>query len=554
MNVLEESQNIQQGQEEQRAYQFNNLYQILEKNFIEAPNKTIIFEEDLKINNLQFKKYVDNIAKFLSDAEIKPRDKVALVMSNCWQFIANLFAVSKLGGIVVPINNFLKEDELVYIINDSQAKLLFSSAKFATETKELLTKTSINKIVWVDGCPIENDENIDFSKIDLDGSVLDHISYTPYENKLEDTAFVVYTSGTTGKPKGAMLSYKNIFSNCEGSKILMGVQDGQIKMICYLPMFHAFTLTATVILPIYTNSGVIVIKSISSKKDFKYLLKQLLLQRCRYFTGVPDVYSAMARAKLPWYFHWFHNVRGFISGAAPLSDEISQRFASAFKRGKLLQGYGISECSPIVSCNSPEDNVIGSVGRPLYGYQVKIMSEDGRNLPAHGIGEIYIKGDCVMQGYYNRPDETSDAIQNGWFKTGDIGYLDDTGHIFIVDRKKDVIIHKGMNIYPREIEEVLYTNDKINACAVVGFKEKDGVESPVVYIELREDQVLTENEVKDFLRPKVATFKLPRKVFFMDKLPRNATQKILKRELRELCNSENSGDSVNNINNGDKQE
>lgn len=511
-------------------FPFKNLYQIIALNAKTDPNKIIIYEDTLKLTNQQLKHKIDTIATFLHANDIQPGDKVALIMVNSWQFIANLLAISKIGAIAVPVNNFLKEDELAYIVNDSQAKLLFISHKFANEAKALLPKTNLNKIIWIDGCPLENEKNIDYSKV-LDFTA---VEVSAYSATLEDTALILYTSGTTGKPKGAMLAFRNILSNCEACQTFMQVKPGQLKMLCYLPMFHAFTLTVTIILPLYTNSAIIVIRSISGIKDFKNLLKQLLLKRCRYFTGVPEIYNAMSKAKLPWYFHWFHNVRGFISGASPLSDETNARFTKSFKRGKLLQGYGISECSPVVSCNTPQENRVGSVGKPLQSYAVKIFDDNMLEQPIGGIGEICVKGDCVMQGYYNRPRETAEVIVNGWFKTGDIGRIDEEGYIFIIDRKKDIIIHKGMNIYPREIEEVLYTHDKVNACAVIGIKDKDNTEIPIVYIEAKEEHTLTEAEIKEYLRPHLATFKLPRKVYFIEKLPRNATGKVLKRELRDL--------------------
>ncbi|MBY0379059.1 MAG: long-chain-fatty-acid--CoA ligase [Burkholderiales bacterium] len=509
---------------------FDNFYNIIERNSNYSPNKTVIFEEELKISNKAFKSYVDNIAGFLTSLEIKPGNKVALIMSNSWQYVVNIFAISKIGAIVVPLNSFFKSDELTYVLNDVQAELLFSSDKFKLETKELLIKTNIKKIVWIGECPIENERNIDYAKIIKKEFLIERA----YDSKLDDTAFILYTSGTTGKPKGAELTFRNIFSNCEGSKKLMDVRDGQIKMICYLPMFHAFTLTATVILPIYSNSGIVVIRSISSKSDFKKVLKHLLLKRCQYFAGVPDIFNAMSKAKLPWYFHWFHNVKGFISGAAPLSDETTNRFNKSFKRGTLLQGYGITECSPIVSCGSPSENRLGSVGKALLDYQVRVFDDNMCELPIGEVGEICVKGDCVMKGYYNRPEDTKTVIVDGWFKTGDIGRIDADGYIYIVDRKKDLIIHKGMNIYPREIEEVLYINEKVNACAAIGIIDHEGSEVPIVYVELREGKTATEVEIKDFIKPHLATFKQPRRVYFLEKLPRNATGKILKRELREI--------------------
>ncbi len=509
-----------------------NFYSVVVNNASTAPNKTIIFEEDLKISNRAFLAYIDSVASFLQDCGIKKGDKVALLMANSWQFIANLFAISKVGGVVVTINNFLKEDEIAYILNDSQSKLLFVTAKFEKEARGLIFKTNIHKIIWVDGVPLENDKNIDYAKIiATPKNTASHI-----DSGIDELALIVYTSGTTGKPKGAMLSCKNIFSNVRSCMAHLKMKDGKIPMVCYLPMFHAFTLTVTVILPVVTNSGVIVIRSIATKGDFAKLLKQVLLKRVPYFCGVPDVYSALSKAQLPWYFHWFHNVKGFISGAAPLAEETMRKFGASFKRGKLIQGYGITECSPVVSVNQPWANRVGSVGTALPGYEVEVFDDNMQKLERGSIGEICVKGDCVMMGYYNRPEDTKDAIIDGWFRTGDVGKVDPDGFIYIVDRKKDLIISKGMNIYPREIEEIIYTNEKVNACAVVGVKDIEANETPVAYIELKEEVTATEEEIKAYIKPHLAPFKQPRKIYFLEKLPRNATGKILKRELRELAN------------------
>ena len=513
---------------------FNNFYHALKVNTSHSPNKAMIYEDDLKLSNKQFLEHVDAVASYLHDAGVKPGHKVALVMANCWQFVINVFAISKLGAVVVLVNNFLKEDEIAYILSDAQATILFSSAKFAKETSSLMIKTNIRKIVWVDGLPFENENNIDYNKI-----IKNIRNSAPFVNAPIDTlAVIVYTSGTTGKPKGAMLSFKNILSNAYCCQEHLKIKNGNLRMVCYLPMFHAFTFTITLMLPILTNSGVTVIRSIATRGDFAKLLKQVLLKRVPYFCGVPDVYSALAKAKLPWYFHLLHSVKGFISGAAPLSDEVMSKFAQAFKRGTLIQGYGISECSPVVSVNIPWANKVGSVGTALPSYQVAAFDEEMQRLASGSIGELCVKGDCVMLGYFNRPEETSEAIVDGWFKTGDIGKVDEDGYIFILDRKKDLIISKGMNIYPRELEEIIYTNGKVNACAVIGIKDNESNETPVAYIELKEGESATEVELKAFVKPHLAPYKQPKKFYFIEKLPRNATGKILKRELRELHTKE----------------
>lgn len=518
-------------------YSVNNFWEIIENNAKTHPSTTIIFDQDKQFSNVEFKKIINKISNLLVLNNIKYGDKIAIFMNNGWQFIANAFAISKIGGIIVPINNFLKEEELSYILNNAKAKALFINNKFVNEAKNLFAKTKLEKIFWVDGNPLNDAKNIDYdtiltSKID-DTNVI-------HNANINDTAMIIYTSGTTGKPKGAKLSFKNLLSNCEACRKLFNLKNGQLGMICYLPMFHAFTFTVNVLLPIYTNSKLIIIRTIGSKKDFKYLLKQLLLNRFSYFTGIPEVYNAMVKAKLPWYFHWLHNVKGFISGAAPLSDDLYNRFNKEFKKGVLLQGYGISECSPVVSCNSVKGNRPGSVGKPLNEYKVKIFDDNMQELPIGVVGEICVMGDCVMQGYYENEEATKEAIVNGWFRTGDLGKLDSDGYIYIIDRKKDIIIHKGMNIYPREIEEVLYTNNKIHGCAVIGIKEQDD-EIPIAYIELKEHETASENEIKEFLRPVLASFKIPRKVIFLNQIPKNATGKILKRELRNLYSQQPQG-------------
>jgi len=513
-------------------YKIDNLYQLVERNCKKSKSKVVIYEEDLKITNIQFKKHIDSFAYHLTELGVKPQDKVALITSNTWKFIVAFFAINKVGGIAVPINNFLKKEEINYILNDSDSKFLVCSNKFEKETASQLGSSLLEAIIWLEGNPLKDSQNLSFE--DLIDS--EHNLPANYQT-LEDTAVIVYTSGTTGRPKGAMLSNRNIFADCKFSLVHMGIkEDGFIPMICYLPMFHAFTLMATVILPIYNNCSITVIRTIASKKDFKNLLKLLLIRRCPFFCGVPDVFSAISKAKLPWYFHWFHNVKGFVSGAAPLAEEISKRFRKEFKRGTLIEGYGITECSPIVSFNEIKDNRLGSVGRPLPGTFVKIVDENMQPVATGVVGEICIKGDNVMQGYYKRPEETSEAIVDGWFRTGDLGRVDKDDFIYIVDRKKDLIISKGMNIYPREIEEVIYTHPKVNACAVVGLKDIEANETPMAYVELKENETATEAEIKDFLKNLLAPFKQPRKIFVVEKLPRNATGKILKRELRDELN------------------
>jgi long-chain acyl-CoA synthetase len=347
---------------------------------------------------------------------------------------------------------------------------------------------------------------------------------------LDDTAVIIYTSGTTGKPKGAMLSNRNVLSNADSGRRTINVK-AKDRGIVFLPMFHSFTFSIGVMLPMYVGASIVIIKSL---QPFSNIFKQTLMKRVTIFFGIPDVYNALAKAKLPWYFMWFNRIRAFISGAAALQPKTLDAMAKKFKRATLLEGYGLSEASPAVCMNTFQKQKAGSVGTALYGYEMKIIDENMEELPRGEIGDIIVQGENIMQGYLGRPEATAETIVNGWLLTGDMGYMDEEGFLFIVDRKKDLIISKGINIYPREIEEVIDRFEGVKASAVVGiFDEKSG-EIPVAYIELDDEtETLDEAGLKKYMREHLANYKLPKHLHTIEALPKNATGKVLKRVLKE---------------------
>lgn len=508
-------------------YPYQNFYEMIRENAKQDPKKTVIFIDDEKISNLDFLHRIDSFARFLSHSGIKPEDKIGLILPNCVEFLIAFFAISKVGAVVVPINNMLKEEEYVYILNDADAKMLITASKLSKETKTFQEKTGITKTVWIDQLPQSEGEHFLFSEA---------LAIPPFheehkrENKLDDLAVLIYTSGTTGHPKGAMLSYRNIFSNLYGGKERFDLSKKD-RFIVYLPMFHSFTLSISVLLPIYIGGSMVIIPSLL---PFSNIIKQTLLKRVTVFLGIPDVYNALVRAKLPWYFIWLNSVRAFISGGAALSEDTLTRFSRVFKRAKILEGYGLSECSPAVAVNPIDKQKPLSIGLPLYGYEVKIVDEEMVEVATGEVGELIVKGDCVMMGYWKRPEATESTIIDGWLKTGDLGKIDEEGYIYIVDRKKDLIISKGINIYPREIEEVLYRNPTVKAAAVIGLKDDKHGEIPVAYIELEPDACpVTESDIKLYLKKHLANFKLPKHIYFLDELPKTATGKVLKRVLKD---------------------
>jgi len=511
-------------------YTFNNFYELISFHAKKRKKKTALFVDDEKITYREILQIVDRLAGFLTEKGVKEGDRVALFLRNSPEFIYMIFAVSKLGAILVPVNTFLKEEELSYILEDSGSSVLVASSIHDKVVNNSRASQLCDFILWEGEEAAVGEKHLHLNK------ALQSQNSTPAVKRgLDDTAVIVYTSGTTGKPKGAMLSNRNILSNADSGRRTINVK-AKDRAIVFLPMFHSFTFSIGVMLPLYVGGSIVIIKSL---KPFSNIFKQVLKKRVTVFFGIPDVYNALAKAKLPWYFMWFNRIRAFISGAAPLQAKTLDAMANKFKRATLLEGYGLSEASPAVCMNTFKKQKVGSVGTALYGYEMKIVDENLEELPRGAIGDIIVKGDNVMQGYLGRPEATDETIVNEWLLTGDMGYMDDEGFLFIVDRKKDLIISKGINIYPREIEEVIDTFDGIAASAVIGIADEKSGEVPIVYVEL-EDNVdhCDETALKKHMREHLANYKIPKHIHIIGELPKNATGKVLKRVLKEKLRSE----------------
>ena len=502
-----------------------NFYAMLTAACQKNGKGTVIFNDKEKISYSSLKHEVETVAAYLQHEGVQYGDKVALVVSNSPEFIAAYFAITSIGAVAVPLNVFLKSEEFSYILNDCDARFMFASAPLAKELKNIKAKTKVNKIIWIGETNAASGEDSYFDAArTFPGKP--NLNRQPSVN---DLAHIIYTSGTTGHPKGALISYSNLFSNLSGIEQIFQISQKD-RFVVFLPMFHSFTLTAMVLLPISQACSIILVKSVF---PFSNVLKQVLLKRATIFLGVPAIYTAMSKAKIPWYFRWFNRVRLFISGGAPLAGQTIDDFKAKFPRAKLLEGYGLSECSPVVAVNTPERQKTASVGVALPGLTVKAVDDELIEVPRGEVGELIIKGGSVMQGYLNMPDATDETIVNGWLKTGDFVTIDEDGFIFIVDRKKDLIISKGQNVYPREIEEAIYKLDAVEAAAVIGVKDQYADEEIIAFIQLKEGMKLEEAEVRSHLRSLLANFKIPKQIVFQDELPRNATGKVLKRKLKE---------------------
>jgi long-chain acyl-CoA synthetase len=461
------------------------------------------------------------------DYGIRPGDRVALLMKNCPEFIYALYGILFAGGTVVPVNNFLKPAEIEYILRDAGVRALITqSAEFepvlalARTQLPALRPLDIGAVPWaaVAAKPLDPLINVQPS----------------------DRAVIIYTSGTTGRPKGAVLTHANLVANIRSIGVVLENVEND-RLVLALPMFHSFMLTVAILAPLSIGASVLIIKSI---KPFRHVLFEMIRRRATVFLGIPQIFQALATAPIPWWLRWLLPLRLAISGSAPLSAETLRRFSERF-HFPLREGYGLSEAAPVV-CFNPIHGAskAGSVGPAIPGVQVRIFDGQDRELGVGEDGEIAVRGENVMLGYWNQEEATAATLRDGWLRTGDIGRLDADGYLYITDRKKDMLLVHGNNVYPREIEEVIYQIPGVREVAVVGRSDPRHGELPVAFVVPAENTKLDSQAVLRFCKERLANYKLPREIRVQTGLlPRNATGKILKTELRKLA--QQTTDSTN---------
>ncbi len=509
------------------------LTEMLEESCRIYSRKVAVVFGKKRITYHQLNQQVDRVSQGLLQLGIKRDEKLAILLKNCPEYILSYFAILKTGGIVIPLNFMLKEEELKYILDNAQVSAIIASPEFMPTINRLKLRLENLKQVIVVGEEIP--ETINFSGLLSEPSPCAQGlgESLAGENKPDDVASILYTSGTTGYPKGVMLTHRNLISNVISSikAIKFTKKD---RFLCLLPMFHSFTWMACVLAPLYLGASIAIVESV---KPFGKVIKNIIRNRITIFVAIPPIYNVLSNIPVPRILisrllRILNPLRICVSGAASLALEVLRKFEEKF-RIPLLEGYGLTEASPVVSINPLEKRKPGSVGLPIAGVEVQVVDEYDNQLPPNKEGELLVKGENVMKCYYKLPDETEKTIKNGWLYTGDIAKIDEDGYIYIVDRKKDMIIVRGMNVYPREIEEVLYQNPKIAEAAVIGIKDELRGEAPVGYVTLKEGEQTTEREMIRFLRERIASYKVPRTIEIRDSLPKTSTGKILKRALKK---------------------
>jgi long-chain acyl-CoA synthetase len=446
--------------------------------------------------------------KIIERYGLKARDRAIICIENSPQFYIAYFALWQAGVIVAPVNTFLKEAELGHIINDAQPAVIMTSS----DRIELFNKTGVSLP------PIVTE--LDMDDADENSPLVDDI----VDLEPEELAALLYTSGTTGVPKGVMLSSKNIITNVlQVASILTQPHDDRILGV--LPLFHSFAQNTCVWAALFYGVTIILVPKI----DRRYILDGLE-HKPTIFLGVPALYGLLCLMKTAP----LDSVRLFVSGGDALPDKIRAAFGLIYRR-KLANGYGLTETTPVISVNLDDETLPASnIGFPLIGIQCVARDEHGADLAQGTIGLLWVKGDNVMLGYYHEQEATDKVLQNGWFNTGDLGYLDTEGRIVITGREKDLIINKGFNIYPQEIENIILLHPNVIRAGVIGRIDEDG-EVPVAFVQLRTADAGIEKSLKSLCAQHLAGYKVPRQ-FICDtkELPVTATGKIDKKVLRSL--------------------
>ena len=501
----------------------------------------------------ELKELVDRFAVALKSLGVAKGTPVGLILPNLPQNVIAYYATHRLGGIVVENNPMYTERELAHQLEDSGVEVLITLDQFYPKVKAIRSelpklreivvtnvfdgmkglkamlgpRTSKGKAVLA---PVAKTEPVKFWKDVLKGAK-GSVPQAQIDAK-KDLALLQYTGGTTGVSKGVMLTHHNLVTNAWQNRLwLTDIQPGKEVVICALPLFHSYGQTVCMNVGIL-GAGLLVL--VPNPRDIGGLLKEVDRTRPTLFPGVPTLYvNLLAHPDLKNYK--LDSIRACISGAAPLPVEVQEQWEKV-TGGKLVEGYGLSETSPSSHANPLYGKrKVGTIGLPLPDTDCKLVDVDdpSKEITAPGPGELCIKGPQVMQGYWNRPDETHEVLRDGWLYTGDIAEVDEEGYFKIVDRKKDMIIVGGFNVYPRDVEEVLYTNEKILEAAVVGIRSAKSGETVKAYIVLKKGQTATEDEMEAFCRERLTAYKVPKAFEFRDELPKTMVGKVLRRALVE---------------------
>ncbi len=490
-----------------------NLASIVTASAERAPDSPAIRLGDVELSYAELDDRSARLATLLREKGVEAGDRVGVMLPNVPEFPVAYYGVLRAGGVVVPMNVLLKRREIAFYLEDSGAKLLLAWHGFVEEA-----------------CDGASDAGAEPLKVEpaAFATALEQLEPTPglADTDEEDTAVILYTSGTTGKPKGAELTHANLMRNADvSSRTTSEIAAGDV-VLGALPLFHSFGQTVA----LNASLSVGACLTLVPKFDPGDALATMQRDGVTHFYGVPTMFGALLHHPERGRFDT-SSLRICITGGASMPVEVLRGFEEAFG-AKVMEGYGLSETSPVACSNHPDrERKAGSIGTPIEGVEMQVFDENDQPVEQGEVGEIVIRGHNIMKGYWQRPDATEEAMRGGWFHSGDMAKTDKDGYFYIVDRKKDLIIRGGYNVYPREVEEVLYEHPKIREAAVVGVPHDEWGEEIGAAVVLHDGEELAPEEISAYVKERIAAYKYPRVVWFLDELPKGPTGKILKREI-----------------------
>ncbi|MFZ5597820.1 MAG: class I adenylate-forming enzyme family protein [Bacillota bacterium] len=504
-----------------------NLYLKLAEHSQQNPEREALKYYKQRLSYRQLYTMINKLANGLRQMGILPGDRVLLALENCPEFIISYYSIISMGGIVVPVNPQYTINELGLIMLNALPSAVITIKELVPLFQKISEEIEINRGIIVIRQESAEGNVHSFNKIMESG---EDVFVPDKPAGRDDVIELMYTSGSTGNVKGAMLTNYGLYSNAATFAQLCKITPAD-RSLLIAPAYHAAAQTCVMNSTLVAGATLVVE---DSWKGPEKLLDTLQGEKITFYFGPPTMYALLV--KYPHIDRYdLSSWRIAFTGAAPTPPEVFKRFEEKFSI-KLYEGYGLTETSPVISFMVPGENTnkVGSVGKPIPGVEIRIVDYEDHEIPTNQIGEIIVKGPNIMKGYYNRPEETNWIMRNGWFHTGDLGYIDEDGYLYIVDRKKDLIIRGGLNIYPGEIEEVLYSHPAVFDAAVTGVPDPIMGEEVMAFMSLRENCHITPEEIKEFCADKLARYKIPKYIRFVENLPKTTSGKLLKRELYKM--------------------
>ena len=495
------------------------LLRLLQRSTEKFGDKTVLLAGDRTTTYSELWESVVRLGMALRHLGVESGERVGVMLPNVPAFVQAYFGILAAGGTVVPFNTMYKPEEVRYLLEDASIQRVLTSQLFMPGLHAAADRLGrAVHAIPLDGAPGALESEV-LSARPGRGPAHQLADVSP-----EETAVCLYTSGTTGQPKGALLTHRNLLSNTESFHQIAPCDERDL-FFCVLPLFHSFAATVLMLFPMSIGAGIVLEPRFVPEQALRVMVER----RVTILAAVPSMYAVWTQ--LPPIELDLSPVRFGISGGAPLPVEVLHRFEARYGI-PIYEGYGLTEASPVLTENPPLGlRKVGSVGTPLPMVELRVVDAGGKDVPPGEVGEIVARGPNIMQGYLNRPEATAQVLRDGWLYSGDLGRQDTDGYFYIVDRKKDLIIVGGMNVYPREIEEVLAAHPAVAEVAVIGFPDVTRGEVPKAYIVLRAGATASKRELLRFVRERLATFKVPRDVEFCEYLPRTISGKILRQQL-----------------------